>query len=137
MPHTTQSNQPIRYRVAVNSGFITNSSSCVHWFDRRVLKDPDVKQFLAKYEITDGEVGSCLLDRSKCGSFIPNAETHKEAVDSTAGEEYGPPLKQDYDEQQVITIYGDEYQTVFSILTELLRKAAERLKVPHTATSYN
>lgn len=102
-----------------------------------MLKDPDVKQFLAKYEIANGEVGSCLLDRSKCGSFIPNAETYKKAVESTAGEEYGAPLKQDYDEQQVITIYGDEYQTVFSILTELLRKAAERLKVPHTSTSYN
>ncbi|NBQ71019.1 MAG: hypothetical protein EBU46_20185 [Nitrosomonadaceae bacterium] len=138
MPVTTENPSPqIRYRLTVNTGFITNSSSCVHWFDRRVLKDPQVKQFIDKFELADGEVGSDLMNRSSCGSFIPNAKRHAEAIGQVQGSDYAPPIKPEYDDSQVITIYGDEYQTVFSILTGLMREAAERLKVNHQGADYN
>lgn len=136
MPATTRNPSPIRYQLTVNTGFITNSSSCVHWFDPRVLKDPDVKQFISKYELADGEVGSGLMNRSSCGSYIPNATKHAEAMAQLAGEEYSPPIGPTYDDR-VIVIYGDEYQTVFSMLSERMRKAAERLKLAHDSASYN
>lgn len=140
MPTTT--NNKIEYQLTVNSGFITNSSSCIHWFDKRILKDPDVKTFIKKYELGAGSVGRDLMSRSSCASLVVDQKTFLQAAaDFQSGDyaEYAPSIFRPGEEYQdnVIVIYGDEYSNIFSELCHLMEDAAKRLKIPHNCTDYN
>lgn len=45
-------------RLAINVGFITNSSSCVYCFPQEILDDPEVSGFLNAYGFTQDIVGA-------------------------------------------------------------------------------
>jgi len=125
-------------KVTINIGFITNSSSVVHWFPRELLEDSEVKAFLSSYEIEDGYVGSNLWNRGECGSFITSREQRlgmnaKMRFDSDI---YGP--MSDPESDDLVVIYGDEYKNLSSILCTILDEACVRLGLrKQGGTSYN
>lgn len=123
-------------RISINIGFITNSSSVVHHFPRELLDHPEVAQFLKTFEITDGFVGEDLWDRSRCGTFAVTQEqkagiAHNFAGNNDlSGEDWtctGPTINVETDE--VVIIYGDEYESMARILSNLLSKAATELGI--------
>lgn len=129
-------------RITINIGFITNSSSVVHWFPRQVLDDPDVQAFLRAYEIEDGYVGSDLWARNQCGSFVVTKEqrlemNEKMVLDWGDGQDtHGP--KADVDSDDVLVVYGDEHHEISLILSGILARACKRLGItPGGSASYN
>lgn len=125
-------------RIFINVGFITNSSSVVHWFPREVLESPDVKAFLEAYELSGGYVGDNLWSRDTCGSFLNSDEQFKRVQAELHGDEYGKGPDIGSPEKHVVVIYGDEYSNITSDLCELLREACEKMGLNgHQSTEYN
>lgn len=121
-------------RVTIGIGHITNSSSVVHYFDKRLLGDPDVKAFVEAYGLGEGRVGADLWHRGHCSSYLPTKEAKHEASRRLSGDLYpfgpgaesGTSIREDDDE--IIVIYGDEYESFARDLCELLAAAAKKLK---------
>lgn len=118
-------------RITIGSGFITNSSSVVHYFDKSLLEDPEVAAFIKAYDLQDGVIGREMYSRSNCSSFLPTRELKEEARRrfSAAMESYGSESHIDFgaDDDNIVTlVYGDEYYSFASILCGLLSEAAER-----------
>jgi hypothetical protein len=125
-------------RVTINIGFITNSSSVVYWIPRQVLEDADVAAFIAKYELQDGYVGDEIWSRSQCGSFAVTREQRDQINRELCNSEYrsADPMY-NVDEDNVVAVYGDEYDDISSELAALLRNAAERMGLPVGRVDYN
>jgi hypothetical protein len=121
-------------RLTMGCGFITNSSSVIHYFDKVLLTDPDVAAFVAAYDLQDGLLGSEIYSRSHCSSFLVHEEMKIEARNKFRGqmESYeldttdAPSFAVDEKDVMVI-VYGDEYTSFASTLCQLLVTAAERL----------
>lgn len=117
-------------QISINIGFVTNSSSVVHHFPRRLLEHPTVKVFIEKFELQKGFVGNDLWHRARCSSFLVSPEQKAEVSRNFNGDNdlshsddlvMGPDI--DMDPDQVVLIYGDEYCSVASELCQLLCEA--------------
>lgn len=136
MPNTTDNQPIVAWRISVVSGFITNSSSCIHWFDRRVLKDKEVATFLKKYELVD-HVGRDIWCRSSCASFVTTPAGYQQLREGFKGDSDYCSRDLAANDDRVIVVYGDEYGTIFSELANLLKQASQRLKLPTESTDFN
>lgn len=114
-------------RVTINIGFVTNSSSCIHSFDKRVLEDTEVKAFLSAYGIENGYIGADLWNRATCGSFLVSQEQKDAAFEQLNEPGYGKYAAPAANE--VVVIFGDEYQEISSTLSGILSQACERLGI--------
>jgi len=111
-------------RISINIGFVTNSSSCVHHFPSELLQHPKIKAFLQTFEIEDGFVGPELWSRTHCTTVAITKEQKAEVQDKLTNNDYGasgPAINVDTDE--VVVIYGDEYQSIASALCNLMYEA--------------
>lgn len=130
-------------RITMNIGFITNSSSCIHHFDARVLEDPEVRQFIETFGLKDGFIGAHMWDRASCSTFAVTPEQRRELrhrLRTTSymdpGENYyGPDL--DPNDGRVTVVFGDEYQGPAMILNRLLVQAAERMGLSWHGEDFN
>jgi hypothetical protein len=111
-------------------GFITNSSSAVHWFPKELLDVPEVRAFMAAYGLSGGTTGSDLWDRSRCDSVALTEAQKHEVRTQLSSAEYSGGIGESIDPKDASTfvvIYGDEYESVTSELAALLsRICAER-----------
>jgi hypothetical protein len=114
-------------RITINIGFITNSSSVVHYYPKEILEDPEVKFFLTTYGIEGGYASDDVLYRSSCDSMLltDQQKTHADIQLREAETHYTVSAKDHANE--VILIYGDEYTSITSELATLLNKVARRL----------
>ena len=111
--------------LTLNFGFVTNSSSVIHSFDRELLADPEVDAFLKAFELLDGRIGEKLAWRNFCASFLTTTEQKKRAEEMLA--EY-PELDLQVDHNNsIVVIYCDETISFASFLCKLLKRAAKRL----------
>jgi hypothetical protein len=122
-------------RLTINIGFITNSSSVVHWLPKEILQDEEVKAFLDAYGLAGGTVGDDLWRRDTCSSFIVTPEQAEAANEQLRSSEYSAPVEVPVD--AVTVIYGDEYSTVFAELSHVLEAAASRLGLVGGSFEYN
>jgi hypothetical protein len=118
--------------ISMVSGFITNSSSVIHFFDMRLLEDTEVSEFFDTYGIHDGILGDDLWYRSQCASLLIGKEMKQDAQDALNNMEYS---SNDFDlqvedENIGVVIYGDEYTSFASELSFILDTAAAKLKNP-------
>ena len=99
--------------LQINTGFITNSSSQVCFFDRKLLDDPEIKAFLEAFSVSGGYIGPNLWHRGNCGSVLITQEqkekARKELEELEEGffSSYAPSV--DGGEDTITIIYGDEY----------------------------
>lgn len=115
--------------IGISVGFVTNSSSMVYHFPRKLLEDPTIQTFLKAFEVEEGFIGSDLWHRGECGTFAVT-QSQKEQVVKLLGEtEYCRPPAIDMDPDTVVVIYGDEYPGMASTISGMLRAAAERLGI--------
>jgi hypothetical protein len=123
-------------RVTVNVGFITNSSSCVYYFPKEVLNDPEVQAFIRAHDLESGYIGSDLWNRGACSSFLVTKEQKEAAkrILRTYDEEYtgaeyesGASKAIDPDNDGAYVLYGDEYSDTTHILCGILSNALSRL----------
>ena len=118
-------------RISVNVGFIPNSSSCIYYFPKEVLEDQEVKDFILKYELDGGWVGSNLWYRSECDSFLVSKDQKEEALHELVSEEYGGDRVKtaiNPEDDGVYVIFGDEYHSTVHVLNGILKKALDRLQ---------
>lgn len=127
-------------RLIINMGFITNSSSAIHWFPKEILEDPEVRTFMEAYGLGGGYVGSELWHRGACESLLITPEQKQEARERLNDTEYSPGTGDRYfkdADNQVILIYGDEYSSVTSELASLLSDVARKKGLAHSSDEYN
>ena len=128
-------------RLTVNIGFITNSSSVIHWFDGAILKDPEVQAFIDAYELSAGSIGENLWNRARCGSLLTTEDQFAQVREDLADEIGSNNIVQNGGVATrnggVAIIYGDEYATIFSELAHVMSEAAERLNISNWSNSYN
>lgn len=112
-------------RIVINNGFVTNSSSCVYQIDRELLEDPEIQEFMDKHGLTEsGYIGSNLWHRAQCESVAVTTEEQKQVKESLREAPYsgtaGPGV--DPSDDQIVVVYGDEYQGIAQQLVRLIRK---------------
>lgn len=113
-------------RLSMTIGFITNSSSAIHHFPREVLDHPRVKGFLEAFEITGGFIGEDLWSRSHCTTVAITKEQKEEVqrrLNASEYTEYARAPAVDVDSDEIVVIYGDEYQSIASSLADLCAEA--------------
>lgn len=111
-------------KIVINTGFITNSSSCVYHFDKTLLEVPKIKAFMKAYEIDGGFVGDDLWHRGECATVAINEEQKDEArAKLSRYDGYSSPTIED-DESKGVIVLGDEYQTIASELCHMLEQVA-------------
>lgn len=123
-------------RVTVNIGFITNSSSCVYYFPKEVLADPQVKSFMEAHELTQGYLGDDLWYRSSCASLLVSEEQKEKAKgilrsydpDDASLPESSVSKVIDPKSDGVYILYGDEYSDTTHILCRLMSGALAKLQ---------
>ena len=116
-------------RVSINTGFITNSSSVVHGFDRALLEDEEVRTFMETYGLLGGLEGNpwrrdspvIAVTEEQVESVKRSLTEHEYAGSSTSAANGLDP------KEHIVVIYGDEYRTVANELCGILSEAAERL----------
>ena len=110
-------------RIIANTGFVTNSSSQICWFDPKLLENPEVKAFMQAFGIEGGYVGENLWHRGECGSVLITKGQKEDANQQLESEEYGRHLGVIPHEPEIVTIYGDEYDgDIAYLLTRLLNR---------------
>jgi hypothetical protein len=120
--------------IGINVGFITNSSSCVYHFPKSLLEDPQIKAFLTAFECEDGFVGDNLWHRGQCGTLAITREQKEEAQRQLQSPEYEGSYAPSIDvtnDDQLVVIYGDEYQDLANIIFGMLRSTCERLGIQY------
>lgn len=113
-------------RLTINVGFITNSSSCVHFFPKALFMDPSVQAFLSAYDLQNGFVGNDLWHRAECTSLLVTQEQKAKAQADLNSSQYsgGPTIT--CDDETVVVIYGDEYDNVAREVNEIMCALAEK-----------
>lgn len=128
-------------RLIINMGFITNSSSAIHWFPKELLNDPGVKAFMEAYGLDRGSVGEDLWYRSACESIAITTEQKQQVRDQLTREDYdGGSIGVSVDpadDSNFVVIYGDEYESVTSELAHLLSEIARKKGLAHSQSAYN
>lgn len=115
--------------IGINIGFITNSSSMVHHFPKKLLEDPAVKAFLSAFECEDGFIGDDLWHRGQCGSFAVTREQKEKIQHELTNNEYGahgPSIAVD-DDEQIVVVYGDEHPDLAMQISRMLAETAVRM----------
>jgi len=127
------------FRIGVNIGFVTNSSSMVFHFPRQLLDHPKVKQFIEAFELQDGFVGSDLWSRDTCTTIAMTREQKRKARENLAseGSDFCRAPAIDTEDDSVVVIYGDEYESVANTLAHLMQDAAQELKILVSGDEYN
>lgn len=122
--------------LSINIGFITNSSSIVHYFPKELLSHPKIAAFIKSFEINNGFVGSDVWDRRNCGSFAVTIE-QKTAIktDFKNMESYVPSF--DLAEDEDVIIYGDEYPSIASTLSHMINEIAKEKGIETNSFDYN
>lgn len=121
--------------LQINTGFITNSSSAVHFFDPRILEHPEVKAFMDAYDIKEC-VGNNMWDRGNCASLLITDGAKARAQAQLADNDYGmtgPTVTV----PGVVLIYGDEYDSVIAELCGIMRDAAAGTGMHLNSDEYN
>jgi len=110
-------------QIIANTGFVTNSSSQICWFDSKVLENEKVKAFMATFGIENGYVGEELWRRDTCGSVILTKAQKEDANMQLEREDYGGGIGILPTESDVVLIYGDEYAgDIAYILAQIIRE---------------
>lgn len=122
--------------LSIVTGFVTNSSSVIHGFDRAVLQDPRVQALMDAYDVRGGFIGPHLGSRSHCTSLIMTPEQQKEATERFVGLEYGG-FNPGFAEDMVYCIYGDEYESLASELCHIMREVADKKKLAQTSQDFH
>lgn len=121
-------------KLAINTGYTTNSSSRVVHIPKEKLEHPDVQALLEAYEVEDGYVGDNLWHREACETLAITEEQKREARDKLQnhGFSHEPsrmPTIDVNDEDKAVLIYGDEYngivQKILGIISERTLPGAE------------
>lgn len=127
-------------RLIINVGFITNSSSAIHWFPKEILEDPDVKAFMDAYGLSGGHVGDNLWHRGYCDTVAITAEqkqaVHTQLSDSEYGGHIGGSVNPG-DDNTFVVIYGDEYLSVTSELADILSRVCAERGLSHNNSEFN
>ena len=128
--------------VSINVGFVTSSSSVIHYFDKRLLEDPEVKAFLERYELQEGKMGRDIMRRSSCSSLLITGEQKREAWSYLCGEKYpwDKEFMPTYDapgENEFVVMYGDEYESFANILCTMLKRVQEKLGLTNRSADYH
>lgn len=112
----------IVYETQVVTGFVTNSSSMICWFDRKLLEHPDVRAWVDAYGIGEGFIGTDMWHRGACGSILMTLEQKADAMAELNSADYG-----DFDlgdnPDEFVVIYGDEYTSLASEFCNVLSNA--------------
>lgn len=127
-------------RLIINMGFITNSSSAIHWFPKELLEDPEVRAFMSAYGIANGFVGNDLWYRSACETIALTKEQKQETKTQLGSSDYDSRMGgavDPEDENTFVIIYGDEYSSVTSELAHLLSRVADKKGLSHAQDEYN
>lgn len=131
------------YQLGANIGFVTNSSSVVYHFPKKLLEYPAVKAFLAAYEIEDGFVGDDLWHRGECGTIALDRKTkeladqrlHRESYGAEGG--YAPGIAVD-DDNTFVVVIGDEHHDLAYIFSHMLCDLAREEGLgDYTGQDYN
>jgi hypothetical protein len=119
-------------KLAINTGFTTNSSSRVVHVPQEVLDLDPVRDFMETYNIEDGFIGDHLYYRSSCGSLLVSRdqkETAQKRLDEfwedSEFEPNTPDIRPDEEDKAVI-IYGDEYTTIASELLQIIESHTDQ-----------
>lgn len=124
-------------RIGINIGFVTNSSSMVYHFPRELLAEPKIQAFLTAMDLHGGFVGSELWSRDTCTTIAMTKEQKQECVRKLAESDYCTPPGISTDDDSVVIIYGDEYQSVASTLAWMLKDIARSKGVDYAGQEYN
>lgn len=128
----------MKYEITLGLGHTTNSSSCIHFFPKEILKHPLLASFLERYEISGGFVGEDLWDRSVCDSLLLTEEQKGLAEkDLKSMEGTRPPSVMGGSQEEFVVIYGDEYSGIASIFAEMCEDVCKDLGLEHSSTEYN
>ena len=123
--------------LGLNIGFITNSSSAVYHFPRSLLAHPTVKKFIDTFELSEGFVGSNLWSRDTCTTIAMTREQKMAVKAAVADSEYGTPPAIDTDDDSVVIIYGDEYESIARSLANVMSEAAKSEGITVVSDEYN
>jgi len=120
------------FELSGNLGFITNSSSVIFHFPLSLLQHPDVVAVLTAFGVTGGVVGDNLWSRDHCASLLVTPEQKAKALDELLGNEYSKPEGTEalLNQEGVVLVYGDEYDSLPRLLCTMMRDLAETLGVP-------
>lgn len=127
-------------RLSGNLGFVTNSSSAIHHFPAEVLQDPAVQGFIEQFQIEGGFIGSDLWHRGECATFVTTKGQKQEVVRRLNNIDFDDCIRLpgvNTDDDSVLVIYGDEYQSIASSLSSLMQSAARRMGLEFSSDEYN
>lgn len=127
----------MKYEITLGIGHTTNSSSCIHFFPKEILKHPLLASFLERYEISGGFVGEDLWDRSVCDSLLLTEEQKEEADKVLNSMEVFHPPSVVGNPGEFVVIYGDEYSGIAQIFAEMCEDVCKELGLEHSSTEYN
>lgn len=128
----------MKYEITLGLGHTTNSSSCIHFFPKEILKHPLLVSFLERYEISGGFVGEDLWSRSTCDSLLLTEEQKNQAnKDLKSLDGFHAPSVVEGGQEEFVVIYGDEYSGVASIFAEMCEDVCKELGLKHSSTEYN
>lgn len=130
----------MKMKLSMNVGFVTNSSFAVHHFPKEVLDHPDVKSFIETYEISQGFIGEDLWYRNTCSTVAMTKDQKKQVVEKFGPgdeENYSCPPKIDIESDDVLIIYGDEYDSIASELSSLMKYAVEEMGLNYSWSDYH
>lgn len=120
-------------RISITSGLITNSSSVVHGFDKRLLENTKVKAFMECYGISEGYVARTIWNRGESCVVVSDEQKEllkrKFAASEYADEPSPGCIYGDHkiEDGEFAVLYGDEYTTVASVLCDLLSEAYKEM----------
>lgn len=123
--------------VSVNLGFITNSSSAVTYVPVEVMQHERVRNFMKRYEVTDGFIGEDLWSRSGCASLLVTQDQVEAAREELTSDWSYPASIEDVHDGGAVLIYGDEYDSLVSDLADLCYDIASELGVSLGYESFN
>lgn len=125
------------FRIGMNLGFVTNSSSVVYHFPAEVLKDPRVQAFLEGFEVRQGFVGDNMWSREACSSVAFNVEQKEEIRHQMSNNEYAHGPEINTEDDSVVIVYDDEYQSLASSLAHLMAEVARQMGINLRRECYN
>jgi hypothetical protein len=132
------------FRVCINVGFITNSSSVVYNFPSELLKHPDVQAFMQAMDLFKGFVGEDLWSRTECATIAITKEQKQQTLSALNHSQWGPisdsgfqQLSSAIEDDSILVVYGDEYVSCASILADMLQRIADEKGIKLKYIGYN
>ena len=111
-------------KFTINVGFITNSSSVVHYLPPELWNHPKIKALFELYG-GDGYVGNYMASRVGCETVAVTPEQKEQALHEYRDVfESGFSLSSTEKETGAVIIFGDEYQSLPQLLSSMARDLA-------------